>query len=316
MLPPSPRKIRADGRDRLCGRKPRQAPHSAAPVATSQTSRLHEPEHGDARRATTRAIVLDGAVHVVEEVEGVDDRDDPDDASRAGRPRRRGRATSRGPTAHSIAAERRPRQRRAAAGATVRRSSSVPTAQRTTTPPSTGSVRPGSDVSARTATTKPVMTAAPPRYGVGARVALVADRDGRRTRSARRARIATGVAAYAMAIASARPTSSRASSGNSPAPDGCDMKTRRVTSKARLDPACLVLPRLPRLAPSACDLAHVAGMAGARPPSRRARRCSSRSPPPRTAAEKALWGPATLPDGDAPRSASTTSSASTRCSCR
>ena len=58
MLPPSPRKIRADGRERLCGRKPRQAPHSAAPVATSQTSDCTSPSTATAA-ATTPAIVLE-----------------------------------------------------------------------------------------------------------------------------------------------------------------------------------------------------------------------------------------------------------------
>ncbi len=164
MLPPSPRKIRAEGRERLCGRKPRQAPHSAAAVTASQTSDCTAPSTAIAP-ATTNAIVLDAPSMLSKRLKALTTATiQTTVASRSGASPRPSDQPS--PNAHSIAASATSTTTRCSGGS-VRRSSIVPTAQSTTTPPSTGSVWLGSCVSRSTTTTNPATTAAPPRYGVG-----------------------------------------------------------------------------------------------------------------------------------------------------
>ena len=160
MLPPSPRKIRAEGRDRLRGRNPRHAPHNAAPVATSQTSDSTSPSTATAA-ATTHAIVLDAPSMLSKRLNAL---------TTATTQNAVATRSSTGPSpsdqpspaAHSSPASPTSTVTRSHT-ATNRRSSSVPTAHSTTTPPMTGSVWRASYVSASTVTTKPAMTAAPPR---------------------------------------------------------------------------------------------------------------------------------------------------------
>ncbi len=166
MLPPSPRKIRADGRERLWGRKPRHAPHSAAPVATSQTSDCTSPRTATAA-ATTLAIVLEAPSMLSKRLNALTTATTQIAvASRSTAPPRP--SDQPRSVAHSIAASPTSATTRGQTP-TSRRSSSVPMIHSTSTPPSTGTVSRGCEVSVSAATTRtnPAMTAVPPRYGVG-----------------------------------------------------------------------------------------------------------------------------------------------------
>ena len=168
MLPPSPRKMRA-GEVRLCGRKPTQAPQRVAALTASQVFPSATPKMASPP-ATTAAI--DGAapsmlsnrlnaLTTATTQNAVTARSIAPPAPRS----------HPSPVLQSSAARAISRATRRS-GDTLRLSSSVPRPQSTATPKTSGSVRCQSPDRRMTATRKPPITAAPPRYGVGTPWAL------------------------------------------------------------------------------------------------------------------------------------------------
>jgi hypothetical protein len=164
MLPPSPRKMRA-GDERLWGRKPRHAPQSVAATTASQVSPCAIPS-SVMPPATTAAMVVAAPSMLSKRLKALTTAttQNPVTSRSTAEPSPRFQPRSlyhRNPASASSTATR-------LSGLTVRRSSTVPTNHSTTTPIVSGTVRRQSPVRARVTATNPRMTAAPPRYGVGA----------------------------------------------------------------------------------------------------------------------------------------------------
>ncbi len=159
MLPPSPRKIFA-GEARLCGRKPRQAPHSAAlPTATHVSPVTIASTH--APPEATSAIVLAAPSMLSNRLNALTTATTHravTAASTTGPPRsfQPSPAIETSTPTASSARTRRPGDR-------FRRSSIVPTTARTATPPRSGRVRCGLPAPTSIAIANASMTAVPPR---------------------------------------------------------------------------------------------------------------------------------------------------------
>ena len=168
MEPPSPRKIRA-GRARLCGRKPRHAPHRAAADAASHVSArtspsTHTPPAATAAMVAAAPSMLSNRLNAL--TTAVSQATVRTTSTTGPAPR-----FHPTPSAHSQTASPASTPRRSH-GERSRRSSMVPTTHSTATHTSRGVVRAGTPAKAATPTTKAAQTAAPPRYGVGDPCAL------------------------------------------------------------------------------------------------------------------------------------------------
>ena len=163
MLPPSPRKILA-GKERLRGRKPRQAPPSDTAPTASHASPRTIPRIA-APAETTSAIVLAAPSMLSKRLKAL--------TTATIHTQVTPRSTSAPAPRCQPSPEIHTTQARASStstlhpGGTVRRSSTVPTTQSSPMPPTRGIVLFQSPAVTSTAMTKPPINAAPPRYGVG-----------------------------------------------------------------------------------------------------------------------------------------------------
>lgn len=163
MLPPSPRKMRG-GEERLYGRKPRQAPHSAPPQTASHVSPSATPRIATAP-ATTHAIVPAAPSMLSKRLKALTTPAIQSAVTARSTAAPKPRSQPR-PTAHRPPATRNsiPRRRK---GDRFTLSSAVPTIHSSSAPATTGTVRSGWPATSSATSTNAATTAAPPRYGVG-----------------------------------------------------------------------------------------------------------------------------------------------------